>query len=282
MHPSRTAPFDARRMRQRVFHHLLETRGWKYRAFLRYLRLFKYFSFSPARGTFLASYYTLMRYLDDIVDGDAPLPQPFTHPVEYLKEKIRFAEHPIEPKDEADFLLLYCDQLGRKFGEDFRQETDDILHSLLFDARRRGQWIIYPARELEAHFHTLDIRGTIRATLKLFREDPDKYPLLEALGTATRYHYDLQDFEDDIRAGFVNIAAEDCARFGITPELLHQKDSTPVRQWFRHHAQEGMQLLEQHRRNLPKGNFSWLARATFPLVYEGPARNFFRKVLDGI
>lgn len=61
-------------MRARVFRHMLKTRGWKYRAFLRYLRLFKYFAFSPTCGAFLESYYTLMRYLDDIVDGDTPLP----------------------------------------------------------------------------------------------------------------------------------------------------------------------------------------------------------------
>ena len=56
-------------MRNRVFKHMLKTRGWKYRAFLRYLRFFKYAAFAPTRGEFLESYYVLMRFLDDVVDG---------------------------------------------------------------------------------------------------------------------------------------------------------------------------------------------------------------------
>ena len=58
-------------MRARVYQHMLATRGWKYRAFLRYLRFFKYAAFAPIRGKFLECYYVLMRFLDDIVDGDA-------------------------------------------------------------------------------------------------------------------------------------------------------------------------------------------------------------------
>ena len=111
------------------------------------------------------------------------------------------------------------------------------------------------------------------------REDPDKYIWLEALGTATRYHYDLQDFEEDIKAGYVNIPEEDCNRFGISRESLHDIRAPGIQNWFRHHAKEGMLLLEKHRLELRKGNFSLLARATFPLVYEGPARNYFRKIL---
>ena len=50
-------------MRNRVFEHMLKTRGWKYRSFLLYLRLFKYAAFAPVRGEFLESYYVLMRFL---------------------------------------------------------------------------------------------------------------------------------------------------------------------------------------------------------------------------
>ena len=81
----------ARQMRREIFDFQLRTRGTKYRNFLRYLRLFKYTAFSPLRGTFLESYYTLMRYLDDIVDGDAPLPEGFADGSAYLEEKIRFS-----------------------------------------------------------------------------------------------------------------------------------------------------------------------------------------------
>lgn len=269
----------AKMMRARIYKHMLETRGWKYRSFLRYLRFFKYISFTPLRGEFLESFYTLMRYLDDIVDGDAPLPDGFDNPADYIIEKIKFSENPINPVDEADYLMLHCFKTAADFGEDFSEETADILLSLLFDARRKGKLIIYTEKELKSHFHLLDIDGTIKATLKIFKEDPSKYVFLEPLGMASRYEYDLEDFFTDIEAGYINIPAEDFKRFGLRIHDLHNKDSEPVKAWCRHHADEGLALLEEHHRRLPQGKFSWLARGTFPLVYELPAKRFFKRFL---
>lgn len=270
---------NAKNMRARVFRHMLKTRGWKYRAFLRYLRIFKYASFSPTRGDFLESYYTLMRYLDDIVDDDAPLPKGYLNSADFIKEKIQFTENPKNPKDEVDFLMLHCFNLAKKFKEDFTAETKDILNSLLFDANRKGKSIIFPEKELMQHFHLMDVRGTIKATLKIFKEDPEKYKLLKPLGIATRYQFDLEDFESDIKAGYVNISKEECQLFGIENEDLQNSQSEGIKKWFKFRAEQGLTLLEEHHQNLPKGNFSLLTRATFPLVYEFPARKFFNKVL---
>ena len=143
---------NVEQMRTRVFQHMLNTRGWKYRAFLRYLRFFKYAAFAPVRGEFLESYYVLMRFLDDIVDGDAPLPEGYPNETEYISEKIKFSKNLINPKDEVDYLMLFCFELADRFGEDFKAETEDILNSLLFDANRRGKMIIFPKKELMNHF----------------------------------------------------------------------------------------------------------------------------------
>lgn len=270
---------NAKNMRSRVFKHMLKTRGWKYSAFLRYLRFFKYVSFSPTRGDFLESYYTLMRYLDDIVDGDAPLPLGYLDTVNFLKEKIQFSENPNNPKDEVDFLMLHCFNLSKRFHEDFQLETKDILYSLLFDANRKGKGIIFPEKELMRHFHLMDVRGTIKATLKIFKEDPKKYKLLKPLGIATRYQFDLEDFEADIKAGYVNITKEECLLFGIETADLHNSQSSGIKKWFKYRAQQGLNLLEEHHQRLLEGRFSLLTRATFPIVYEFPARKFFKKVL---
>ncbi|MCB9296533.1 MAG: class 1 isoprenoid biosynthesis enzyme [Lewinellaceae bacterium] len=278
----KTLKNHARRMRREIFGHQLRTRGAKYRSFLRYVRLFKYAAFSPLRGTFLESYYTLMRYLDDIVDGDAPVPEGYADGGAYLEEKIRFSEKPENPKDAADYLMLYCFETGERFGANFQEETSDILHSLLFDAKRRGKLLFFPEKELMYHFHLLDVRGTIRATLKIFKEDPEKYPLLGPLGLASRFYYDLRDFEADIRAGYVNISIEDARAFGIDRESLQDVNSPGVRRWFRSQAIKGLEMLEAHHRRLPEGRFSLLARATFPLVYEAPARRFFDGTLKGL
>lgn len=266
-------------IRSKVYTHMLETRGWKYRSFLRHLRIFKYLAFSPVRGEFLESYYTLMRYLDDIVDGDAPLPEGYSCGYDYLLEKIEFSQCPSIPKDETDELMLYCFELAKRFDEDFQSETKDILDSLLFDSKRRSTGKIFPEEELNYHFHQLDIRGTIRATLKIFKDNPEKYLLLEPLGKACRFEYDIEDFESDIKAGYVNISQEECTRFMISPEDLQNSASPKIQAWLCHHAQEGLNLLEAHHRNLPKGNFTVLERLVFRYVYEKPARKTFEYCL---
>ncbi len=267
------------KLRSRVFKHMLKTRGWKYRAFLNYLRFFKYIAFAPTRGKFLESYYVLMRFLDDIVDGDAPLPQGYKNESDYISKKIDFSKNPINPNDEVDCLMLFCFNLAKKFEEEFKEETQDILNSLLFDANRRGKMMIFPKKELMHHFHLLDIRGTIKATLKIFKDDPAKYTILEPLGIACRYQYDIEDIETDLAAGYVNISQEECSQFSIVKEDLNNPFSLNIRKWLFQRAQDGLQLLEEHHRRLPEGNFSALEKWTFSLVYEYPARKVFNKII---
>ena len=266
-------------MRQRVYDHMLRTRSWKYKAFLRHLRIFKYLAMAPVRGDFLESYYVLMRYLDDVVDGDAPLPEGYGSETDYMLSKIRFSQEPHTPVDEVDFMMLHCFDLARRFGQDFSSETKDILGSLLFDARRRDQFKVFPHEELMHHFHVLDIRGTIRATLKVFKEDPEKYLLLELLGLASRFQFDLEDYKGDIEAGYINISQEECEQFRLERRDFTDLESPKLHRWFCHRAEQGLEYLRQHEKNVAKGSFSLLARATFPVVYANPARRVFKHTL---
>src|SRR3989344_3708566 len=149
--------------REQVYSHMLETRGPKYTWFLRALQTFKYASVDPMRGAFLEDYYALMRHVDDIVDGDAPLPPTHNSKEEFVSQKIQFARDPQYPSDTIDDMILHCLDLGKKFGQDFTQETDDILSSMLFDAKRIGKRTLFEGDVLDQHFYRLDIRGTIRA-----------------------------------------------------------------------------------------------------------------------
>lgn len=257
---------------------MLATRGEKYKWFLRGLRTFKYASMSPTKGSFLESYYTLMRYVDDIVDGDAPLPERFQSSVEFVEEKIDFAKHSTNPRDPADYLMLYCFELGSKFGQEFSKETQDILSSMLFDAKRYGKRVIFPEKELSYHFHLLDIRGTVSATLKIFGEDPNKHQILQPLGLACRLFYNLRDYDEDIQAGLVNISAEDVEKFNISD--LENRLSPGVQSWFRDQSKQGIKLLKKHKSTVSDGNFGLLARITFPIVYENSARKYFENVLS--
>ncbi len=268
------------RIRRNVFEYLVERNGKKYKSFLRYMRLFKYLSFSPNRGNFLELYYVLMRYLDDIADGDLPVPEGYRDNVEYIESKIHFSTHQDNPVDDMDHLFLHCFHLAERFNEDFHEETRDILNSLLFDAKRNATGKVFPKEELMEHFHLMDIRGTIRATLKIFKDDPSNYLLLEPLGMATRFHYDLEDFESDIAAGYVNITLEDILEFEIDVNTLKDRDSPNVYRWFIKQSLSGLELLNQHKANLRSARLSLLARASFPLVYANPAEKYFKKVLS--
>lgn len=266
-----------KKVKNDIFSHMLRTRGSKYKWFLRALRSFKYVSMNPTKGTFLESYYTLMRYVDDVADCDAKLPKGYKSPDEFVNEKIEFAKHPKNPKDSVDYLMLYCFELADKFKEEFSEETQDILSSMLFDAKRYGKMQVFPENELSYHFHLLDVRGTISATLKVFGEDSRKYPLLQPLGLASRIYYNLRDYDEDIKAGLVNIPAEDCQRFNISSIDLENRLSYGIQNWFIDQAKKGVNLLDEHKTN--EGQFGYLARITFPLVYEKPARKCFEKVL---
>ena len=270
---------NVEKWRRDIYAHMLRTRGKKYRWFLRYLKLFRLISKTPARADFLETYYTLLRFVDDVVDQDAKLPAGYFSSEEYLMAKIRFAEFPRNPHDDVDHLLAYCYELGDSFGESFTEETKAILESFLFDARRIFRKIIYSEKELFAHYHQLDILGTIKATLKLFDEGAENYDLLEPLGMASRYFYDIRDFSEDISRGYVNVSAEDMRRFQISAADLENMEAPGVRTWFRVQSLRGLALLETHRRLLQQSKFRFSTRLAFRLVYENPARRYFNKVI---
>lgn len=258
---------------------MLRTRGAKYLWFLKYLKLFRLIAKTPERADFLESYYTLMRYLDDIVDNDAPLPRGYSDTETCMLDKIRFAGNPTKPADESDAMMIHCFRLGSMFGASFGDETQDILGSLLFDARRMGQDRFFSSDELMEHYHQLDIRGTVKATVKLFNENTDDFLLLEPLGMASRFFYDIRDAADDLAKGLVNISLEDALAFGITPDNMCEPGNTGVRRWCRAQALRGIQLLALHRQQIRKGRFRLSTRLTFLFVYERPARGFFNKIL---
>jgi hypothetical protein len=219
-----------------------------------------------------------MRKIDDIADGDTSLLYGYKNAVDFIEAKADFARKLRSPQDIFDSLLLYAFSIGKSFGHNFVGETDDLLSSMLFDARRRGRNIILPESDLRQHFYLLDIRGTVRAALKIYGEDPNKERLLAPLGAATRIHYNLRDYSEDIKAGFINISSEDCARCGITSLLIGNESSPQVMAWRLDQARKGLSLLEEHEK-LAKGNFNLLARLTFPLIYVNPSKAYFEKLL---
>jgi hypothetical protein len=268
-----------RNIRDETFAEMLSGRGGKYRSFLFCLRSVKHMPGLKARGNLLEAYYVFMRQIDDIADRDGKFSPPF--PEEFIERKIEFANNPVNPQDSLDHLLLYCYSQCESLGFDFRQETNDILSSMLFDARRHGKMQVFPNSVLYHHFDLLDIRGCVKACLKLYDEDPDKFDLVKPLGLASRIYYNLRDFGEDVGKGFVNITNEDMESLGISVDDLKNPNCEGVREWFYDQSMKGLSLLHGHNRIIGQGEFGLLARITFPLVYARPARKYFERVLKG-
>jgi hypothetical protein len=248
----------------------------KYGKGVRGVKSCKYF-FDTNRGKFMPAYYAGVHLIDDVIDGDLEPPEGMSR-VEYAERKIVFARNSIHPQDDAEVLLLYCHILAEKMGEDFSEETAEIMESMLFDAKRQGTGTIFPAKELGHHFDLLDIRGTARIMLKIFHEDVSKYRLVEPLGVASRMYYNMRDFSQDIQAGLVNVTAEDFGRLGLSRADLHT-GSPKIQRWFVEQSTCGLELLAQHDMNVKEGDFGWRSKVAFPLFYGSQAKKYFTTTL---
>ncbi len=230
------------------------------------------------RGRMIEADYLVMRELDDMADGDAPVPKGYDSASHYIEEKIAFLRTPLTPKDNIDKLLLYCEQLSQKAGLSLTDERELILYSMLFDAQRFGKQQIFSAAILNKHFYRCDIEGTGKGALKIFGEDPSKYKLVEPLGTASRIHDNLLDYKKDIEAGYINIPGEDVDQFGMTLEDIMDINSPKVRAWFGKEVKRARVLLAEDHTLFPKGEFSPLGRIFVDLYFRRPAVNYFNSL----
>ena len=269
----------AKRFKRKIFSRMTKMRSRKYWWFLLSLKSFRYFSLSFSKGDLMECYYALMRYIDDIVDGDYPLPKNYSSKESFVKKRLEFLENLDSPSEDVDFVLLYCIELADRLGFKIIQETEDILHALYFDVKRYGKGQLFTEKELFENFYLLDIRGVVTGCLKFFTENPKKYPLLERLGIASRIYYTLRDFEEDISSGLINISKEDCKRLNIHQDDFKNKSSPKIRRWFREKALLGLSLLGGRKKIVINKKFNWLINITLELVYRRPAKKYFEKIL---
>lgn len=230
------------------------------------------------RGRLLLAVNTCMRILDDIADGDRQ-PPPGVSPIAYLEDKQAFVRNPEHPQDDLDYLFTYCYQLAHRAGLEIHHELDAFFDYFLFDARRRGTGEIFTRTELDQAYDACDITGTIRGSLMVFGDDPEKAVLLIPLGKSVRKYYSLRDYESDIAAGFVNIPKESVEAHWITRDDLPDRFSPPVRAWFHEEAASGLQLLDEHNRIMRREKFAWRGRLALPLAYVRPTRAYLEAVL---
>ena len=274
-------------LREYVFSEMIkrgEKKDKNYKPFIKGVRAFKHLPESREQGIFLENYYVALRCIDDIADGDLELPENYESTVQYVQDKIDFIESGRLPKDEIEKLIVLSFKIGDEFGADFHQETLDILNSILFDAKRQNEHTIFDEKTLHDHFYTLDIKGGVKASLKVFGEDPNLYEILEPLGEAERIYYNLRDFKEDTEAGLVNISSEDCVRLSITQEILTSgayENHDGIRAWFKEQAEEGLRLVDEYY-NRKKGiKFKPVTKLALKFGFEAMAKRFLENVVRG-
>ena len=272
------------KIRENVFAQMLERGKPEYKWFIMGIRAFQVLSRSSPRGQFLENYYIAMRYVDDIADGDIPVPSGSASAEEYIGKKLNYLKSGSEPVDDCEKLLSLCAKLAKAFDSDFTGETEDILGSLQFDAKRKGTHGIFSEEELKHHFFTLDIRGGIKSTLKIFNESPSNYEILQPLGEADRIYYNLRDFKEDVKAGLINISTEDCARLNITPEVLKSgqyADNAGVQTWFKEQAAQGLALIDEYHKRKSGVTLQPVTELALKLAFETKAKMFMAAVAEG-
>jgi hypothetical protein len=247
---------------------------------VRMLEAAPYFVGNMTRGRLLQAVNVGMRILDDIADGDRPPPEGFS-PVAYLEKKQEFIHEPNTPVDDLDYLFTYCYQLADKSGLRIGRELDAFFDYFLFDARRRGTGAIFTQAELDRAYDACDITGTIRGSLMVFGDDPNRADSLMPLGKATRKYYTLRDYEADIAAGFVNIPREAVDSYGITTDVLTDRFTPSVSAWFQSEARSGLDLLQEQERILARERFQWRGRVALHFAYSKPTRRYLEGVLMG-
>ena len=226
---------------EKIMREQFKMRSIKYRMFFVGLLLEKYIfkldnlKHPDKRGTLLRNYYFLMRYLDDIIDGDVMIEKNRTIEarIEYLKEKLDNITNLHGQPDDVDQMIIECHALANQLGFSMEEESKYIRQSLIFAGYRMLDWDqeeklkIVSADELKEHFYDLDILGTISGCLKIYDEDLSHLETLYPLGVACRQYYDIRDFMEDVKRGLINISKEDMEKYSISANDLFELMSLP-------------------------------------------------------
>jgi phytoene/squalene synthetase len=228
--------------------------------------------------------YAGLRPLDNVVDGDAPVPEGYASAADYVRgRKEHLARGTIE--DGVDMHLRCAQAAAHRAGFPIRDELETMLAYFLFDAERTGTWRTFRRAELDAVFFSRDIFVCTRIPLMAFGEDAGRWDAIAPLAEAARTGYDsLRDLAQDLGKGVVNIPSEDMAAFGIAPARLALPDplSDPaVRAWRKHEARRGISMLGEYRRAARGLDLKPFTRATLAGIYEAPAYARFARSLAG-
>ena len=242
----------------------------------------------PQRAGIIKSAYFWLRHIDDVADGDRPLPSGYESKQQYLQDKKHLAQALSQPGlqgsaslEEVDILLVDYFLAAESLGISLADETLSVLETIRFDEERSRTRRVPAQAELDDYFNKLD-SACINGALKVAGEPYHGEATLHDLSWAVRIWFNLRDFPKDFREGLVNVSAEDIARYGIRldecegklPGVLEHK---PLREWYQAQLQAGQRYLQSAKRTIHGTPFKAMTKLALFTQFVNPADRTFRR-----
>ena len=187
---------------------------------LKYLGLVLFFLTFFGRGAFVILLLTTwFCRLDDVVDGDSPLPEGWSQK-RYREQKHKLLENWAKGSPDAeilheDLLLVRALQVAERLGITLIDEIIEVWGVMQWECERRETGRLVPRTEFVRETTKLD-RGVLRAFAKLLKWNLTHFDAVAAtfVGTFTRLDW-LEDMLEDLQQGIVNIPSDAIDAYGI-------------------------------------------------------------------
>ena len=240
----------------------------------------------PERARIIKSGYFWLRHIDDIADGDKPVPTDYSSRKEYLEGRREIvnalASGSTAIGDKQDIMLLDYLLTAKRLGFDLSGESLAILDTMIIDEERSRTGRILTQQELTEYYDKLDY-ACIDGALKVAGEGYTSKDL-EDLSMAVRTRFNLHDLTRDLKAGIINVPREDIARYGIDLAMCARLQRVeqlftyePMRIWYEDQVAFGLDALQRAKDKLRIMRLKWQTRLALDFVFAKPAEKTFRR-----
>lgn len=221
-------------------------------------------------------YYGL-RLLDDICDGDTTVEFSLDDRRKIIEWKYWYGLY--------DLLILETQRIAQQLWvlEEIQYSIDEIVWSMKFDIDR----IIDDNKErgkddLEKNFHSMDIVWTEYGTAIIFWLIPESTICqLKWLWTVTRMSFNIDDLQEDVAEGLINIPIEELQEYWISNDDLEKlkewKIVEPVWMWIQWEILKIQNILDEYNKN-----YSLINIIKWNGIELLDNTNYFRKVFNNL
>lgn len=240
----------------------------------------------PERGRIIKSGYFWLRHIDDIADGEKPVPTDYNSRKEYLERRREIVSDLASGRtaigDKQDILLLDYLLTAKRLGFDLTGESLAILDTMIIDEERSRTGRLLTQQELTEYYDKLDY-ACIDGAFKVAGEGYTSRDL-EDLSMAIRTRFNLHDLTRDLKAGIINVSKEDIARYGIDLAMCARQQRVeqlftyePMRSWYGDQVAFGWEALQRAKDKLRVMCLKWQTRFALDFVFAKPAEKTFRR-----